>query len=279
LHLEAFIGQGVEKLMNLFVPYDPRDESSVLVIAGDLCSTPDFSASFIKRLADRFLSVVYVLGNHEMYRFDHTVVADTLFKNLNGVSNVFFNASIDSVCFKNVNGIDFAIGTLWGDGGFTLADHGRVGYYMNDFRLIRVNDERFTVDRMIALFKLQRAALELICESFTKSPIVVVTHHLPSRRLVSARFWPGDGSDGANGGFVGDCENLLARTEIAPKLWIHGHTHDTIDTELWDTRVVCRPIGYRGEWASQFNSSMALDHENKPHVEPFFIDAAPYVGN
>jgi Icc-related predicted phosphoesterase len=89
---------------------------------------------------------------------------------------------------------------------------------------------------------------------------VVITHHLPSRRLVSARFWPKDGSDGANGGFVGDCDNIIALHE--PNLWIHGHTHDTIDTELWKTRIICNPAGYRGEWASPFNTYMTTDEKD-----------------
>jgi len=31
------------------------------------------------------------------------------------------------------------------------------------------------------------------------------------------------------------------------KLWIHGHTHDSFDYNIGDTRVVCNPVGYYKE--------------------------------
>jgi hypothetical protein len=100
---------------------------------------------------------------------------------------------------------------------------------------------------------------------------VVITHHLPSRRLVSARFWPGDGSDGANGGFVGQCDDLLAGDD-APDLWVFGHTHDSMDTTLWKTRVMCNPAGYRGEWMTKFNTFMKPNEKGSREVVPVFVD-------
>ena len=41
--------------------------------------------------------------------------------------------------------------------------------------------------------------------------------------------------------------------EHGPDLWIHGHTHDTIDRDLHGTRVVCNPSGYRQEYGTVFN--------------------------
>lgn len=32
-----------------------------------------------------------------------------------------------------------------------------------------------------------------------------------------------------------------------PALWIHGHTHDAFDYELYGTKVVCNPRGYPEE--------------------------------
>jgi hypothetical protein len=124
---------------------------------------------------------------------------------------------------------------------------------------------------MVEEFKKNKAALRAELEKPFDGKTVVVTHHLPSRRLVSARFWPRDGSDGANGGFVGDCENILAYEELAPDLWIHGHTHDSIDTMLWETRIVCGPAGYRGEWHTPHNSYWSADN-GKPCAVPRFVE-------
>ncbi|MGH8196257.1 MAG: hypothetical protein ACREQ8_17955 [Woeseiaceae bacterium] len=35
--------------------------------------------------------------------------------------------------------------------------------------------------------------------------------------------------------------------QFQPTLWIHGHTHEPSDYELFRTRVVCNPRGYPGE--------------------------------
>ena len=32
--------------------------------------------------------------------------------------------------------------------------------------------------------------------------------------------------------------------EHQPRLWIHGHTHESFDYEIGKTRAVCNPRGY-----------------------------------
>lgn len=44
--------------------------------------------------------------------------------------------------------------------------------------------------------------------------------------------------------FVCDVEPLVAAAQ--PKLWIHGHTHESVDYRVGRTRVVCNPHGYAG---------------------------------
>jgi pyruvate carboxylase len=38
--------------------------------------------------------------------------------------------------------------------------------------------------------------------------------------------------------------DLAALVREPVKLWIHGHTHESMDYELNGTRVVCNPRGY-----------------------------------
>ncbi len=42
--------------------------------------------------------------------------------------------------------------------------------------------------------------------------------------------------------------------DAQPQLWVHGHTHASLDYRIGATRVVCNPFGY------------ARDEEN-PHFE------------
>jgi hypothetical protein len=52
-------------------------------------------------------------------------------------------------------------------------------------------------------------------------------------------------NDPLNPAFASRLEGLIERYQ--PAGWIHGHTHDPCDYELFRTRVVCNPRGYPGE--------------------------------
>jgi hypothetical protein len=280
LHLEGFVNRNPETLAIDFLPHDSRDAESVLVLAGDISSAPDQLVGFLQVCLSRFPQVIFIPGNHEFYKHDYfawnSEMSDRFLQYCPGL--IFANGGVG---YTEIEGVRFIYGTLWGDGGPSLADQGAVGYYLNDFRLITNGSHpdhgsfvKFTVRNMIDIHKKQKATIDEYLRMKFAGKSVVITHHLPSRRLVSARFWPKDGSDGANGGFVGNCDDILAY-DHAPDLWIHGHTHDTIDTELWKTRIICNPAGYRGEWATPYNTYMqpAFDPNNKtkPVAVPKFV--------
>lgn len=75
----------------------------------------------------------------------------------------------------------------------------------------------------------------------TELPTVVITHHLPSRRLIHDRF---KGFD--NSGF---CSSLLDHVELRNmKLWVCGHTHEYVSDTICDGRIIyANPIGYPNE--------------------------------
>jgi len=254
LHLEAFSGRDPVTLALDFVPPDERDAESMLILAGDISSGPTQLAGFLKACMNRFQHVLFVPGNHEYYRHNFGAWCRKMADDLPLLgTNLHFVT--DDVRCEVIDGVRFIYGTLWGDGGPTLADRAQVGFYLNDFRLIEKDARvRWTTDDMVELHKAQKQQIREHLETVFEGRTVVVTHHLPSRRLVSDRFWPRDGSDGANGGFASDCDNIICTLE--PWLWVHGHTHDTIDMKLWETRIVCNPAGYRGEWCSEHNSYM-----------------------
>lgn len=275
LHIEAYAGKATEALIDVFLPKDDRDPDSILILAGDISSNLDQLVDFLALVEQHFKHVLFVPGNHCYYRHDMVewnVTARATFDQR--LKNTTY--AIGEVLSTVIDGIRFIFGTLWADGGPTLADRGQVGHYLNDFRLITMpgrdysqTRRRFSVDDMVAIHRQQKADITRFLETPFDGRTVVVTHHLPSRRLVSPRFWPDDGSDGANGGFASDCDNLFIDHE--PDLWIFGHTHDRISTKLWNTRVECNPAGYRGEWATEHNSFMQVQLENGKQV----VRAAP----
>jgi Icc-related predicted phosphoesterase len=80
---------------------------------------------------------------------------------------------------------------------------------------------------------------------------VVVTHHLPSKRSVAPCFE----GDSLNRFFLCDVDDLIERA--GPALWVHGHTHCSVGTNVGRTRIVCNPLGYSG-WEENSNFDRKL---------------------
>jgi hypothetical protein len=58
--------------------------------------------------------------------------------------------------------------------------------------------------------------------------------------------------------FVCDLTDLIMRRQ--PGLWLHGHTHDSGDTQIGKTRLVCNPFGYAGRNQNpSFNDRLIIE--------------------
>jgi hypothetical protein len=68
---------------------------------------------------------------------------------------------------------------------------------------------------------------------------LVMTHHTPSFMSIHPKY----GNDLLNHAYSSDLSNLILDN---PKIknWTHGHTHDSFDYCIGDTRVMCNPRGY-----------------------------------
>lgn len=252
LHLEAWLGSRTEFLFSSFIkPFD-KDDDSILVLAGDISSNTEQLLEFLQEAVKRFEHVVYVPGNHELYRKNFTVWNEKM-RGLLATIPGLTATTADTTAVQVVGGVRFILSTMWADGGITPFEAYDVGRSLNDFRLITKGSEnfRFTVDDMRIEYNKARDLIAAALNEPFSGTTVVVTHHLPSRKLVAERFLASDGSDGINGGFVGDCTKIL-ESDNAPDLWLHGHTHDRISKTLGKTRIECNPTGYRGEWSNGF---------------------------
>lgn len=254
LHLEAFRGRDMEALVVDVLHTDEQDADSVLVLAGDISSDPNQLITFIKAIEPRFAKVIYIPGNHEYYRHNY----DAWNSEMNDRFAVTLTNTVwanDDVGVYTDGNVRVIFGTLWADGGTSLAEQARVGYGLNDFRVIsigaKMNENRqFTVTDMIKIHKKQKATITTLLNASFDGTTVVATHHMPTYRLCHPRF----GSD-INGGFAANCEDILAY-DHAPAVWIYGHTHDSGDGVMWKTRLVANPRGYPQEFSSdsEFNS-------------------------
>ena len=129
------------------------------------------------------------------------------------------------------------------------------GYSMNDYRQIWCLDhgeelllrpEDVYADHIAALKALD-AAVGYAREK--GKPLIVMTHHAPSKRSCHPRYHR---QYELNGCYNSDLEHLMG-PHIA--LWVHGHTHDSYDYEINGTRVVCNPRGYWSQDMRGLNKS------------------------
>ncbi|TCS33751.1 Icc-related predicted phosphoesterase [Paucimonas lemoignei] len=206
-------------------------EADVLVIAGDIHHGP----MAIDTFADWPVPVVYVHGNHELYRHEYGAMLKALRARAQG-SNVHFLERDEVV----IQGVRFLGCCLWTD--YCLPPYEMDSAMqaaegtLPDHRLIRFGVDVFSARDAQHIHAQSRHWLEnKLAESFA-GPTVVVSHHGPHPESVHARF----AGSIINAAFVSDLTPLLGRAQ----LWIHGHVHDSFDYEVAGTRVVTNPRGY-----------------------------------
>lgn len=216
------------------------DDADVLVLAGDILPLKyvDEVRKYLGAFCERYGDVIYVPGNHEYYGTDvrsaHVV--------LGAVENEISNLRVLKNSWLHLNGKSFFGGTMW----FPELPKGleHLKEMMNDF---------FQIQGIEPFCYSQHRDFRRMAASILNDKIVVISHHLPSWESVDVKYT----ASPLNRFFVGDCEDLIK--SFQPKLWIHGHTHDSCDyvgqrfplregdtPTLGNTRVICNPYGYNG---------------------------------
>ncbi|HEX7074359.1 MAG TPA: metallophosphoesterase [Hyphomicrobiaceae bacterium] len=219
-----------------FVP--PETDAEAVILAGDIGVGVEGMRWAARHFPVR--PVIYVPGNHEFYGHDIDLTAE-----LDAAAPDNITLLSDDVLV--LDGVRFLGSTLWTD--FKLHGEGeawfareRARQSMNDFFRIRQGGHTFRPEDSVVLHEASRAWLERQLEQAFDGPTVVITHHLPALKSVAPRY----ANDALNPAFASRLEGLI--DEYQPALWIHGHTHDACDYELFRTRVVCNPRGYPGEY-------------------------------
>lgn len=199
-----------------------NSDFDVLVLAGDIADVERLyhSATMIaEAVAPK--PVVYVLGNHEAYggtleraELEASVSADVC-KNLHILERDIIE----------LNGQRFVGCTLWYEHpGWLPSDED-----MGDFEYIQ-GTRLWLPDRAKESAKFLRETVQ--------PGDVVVTHFLPHRKSILPKFE----HSSLNRYFLHNVGDVVEHGEA--KLWIHGHTHGSLDYRVGKTRVVCNPFGY-----------------------------------
>ena len=220
-------------LVDIRVPVMKDDAETILLLPGDIGSyrRRNVYRWVVERLAQRFLAVYDIPGNHYGYGGTDWDVCESP----SPLSNYHFGATL-------AHGI-LTAATLWADfqrGNPEVEEQCRVG--MNDFRQIR----GITPAKVKTRHREHLAFLE----EHVQPGGIVMTHFAPSWQSIS----PDYGTSELNGYYASDLEDLILRKR--PALWVHGHIHARSDYRIGGTRVICNPAGYEG-----------LDHDPRLRVE------------
>jgi predicted phosphodiesterase len=215
LHFEFHKDSGITYRKSLVTDAD------VLVLAGDI-ATWDIIPKALAYFSKKYKHVVYVPGNHEYYLSSPEEVSAILSEVVNGYDNVhWLNDSA-----VTIEGQRFIGCTLWFRDDPNNIHH---QHRLSDFNVIRKFVPWVYTTNVCSVIYLE--------ENVTKDDIVV-THHMPTDRSTPNFFANGP----LNRFFVCDMEELIY--EARPKMWIHGHTHNSFDYKMLHTRVICNPFGY-----------------------------------
>lgn len=227
-----------------------RTDCDVLVLPGDIVVAAQLHK--LRNICrEKECPIVYVTGNHEYYGGIIDEV-DAAIKEIEQEFDHFHFLKNESVVIDDVR---FLGGTLWSN--FDLSGNPQAFAHMvkrgiSDFHRVRIDPVRLFNGDHCRNFNLEARAY--LAEELTKpfeGKSVVVTHFCPSPKCIVPMF---EGSP-LNPYFTCNCEDLM-ENDIA--LWIHGHTHASIDVQCNGTRIVANPRGYHTE-NKQFNNKLVVE--------------------
>lgn len=240
------------------MPIMEGESEDILVLAGDvgLATRPESFAPFIFEMAERFHTVIWVMGNHEHYDGNIESTHELIRAEIPNITNVFL---ADNTVIK-IDNMNFICATLWAS--FDFGDYmvmNMANLHMKDHRLIKITDPRLGHEDKLRpkhTFTMHNDARRFIFEAaeasrreFAKNRIdgrtIIVTHHGPSFQSIT----PSITNSFLNGAYVTDLESDIKREE--PHLWIHGHTHVSREYKIGKTVIKCNPRGY---FAQNLNS-------------------------
>lgn len=226
-----------------------QTDADLILVAGDTANS-DAGMQWLQQQAElNDKPVITIAGNHEYFSEDVLAFDDKLSQ-----WDTFDKASSKGLKFLQCQQLDFGeiriLGcTLWTDYQFEATSETResVMAFMRDYRQIMAGAELFSPEMSVQIHQRHRAWLkQALIEAHSEGKcVVVMTHHSVTPRSVSEQY----AGRPSNAAFVTDLSSWMHQ-DWAPKLWLHGHTHEAFDYVEGKTRVIVNPRAYPGEVSS-----------------------------
>ena len=223
------------------------DCPDLVILAGDIGvrALEDNLADVLTYYPDS--KFIVVPGNHEYYSYDfdkRNVEMREICERL----GIFFMLSGAGLMIDDVY---FIGSTCWSDmssirGTPARADKTIIEANINDFRLIKNGESKWTADDMCWVSATEKRTLEHLMitakEVVPEMKVVVISHFPPLLELVNPIF----PKDAFTSYFHNDWSDLILKYE--PYAWIYGHTHYNSPVDKFgETRLLSNQFGYNKE--------------------------------
>jgi 3',5'-cyclic AMP phosphodiesterase CpdA len=230
-----------------YTPAQPAADT--VVLAGDIHVGRGGIGWIKKHFPEK--PVIYVAGNHEFYGNSVRAQLNELRSAAEG-SNICFleNESIQ------VGDFTFLGCTLWTDfkawanpkEAMLAAKKG-----IRDFNDILGRTDWFHPEDSVVL---HQQSFDWLKDELKKHPpekTVVLTHHAPSEKSIP----PQHVGDILNGAFVSPLDDFVKESGVP--LWVHGHTHYSVDYKIGKTRVFSNQRGYAWDKDKHFKPDAVIE--------------------
>jgi Icc-related predicted phosphoesterase len=226
-----------------------KGDTDVLILAGDIAQGIH---PFVFEAIETVPHVLYVPGNHEYYTSSIEKV-DFEFKGLDAKYSNFHYMNPKSV---KINGWHFAGVAFWTDFCNELWYMQNAEKYMNDYRYITYKGTPLMPSDTKAFHE---EAVEWL--QSLEDVDVVITHHAPSFRSISGKHIKDPMK--INPAYASDTDWLVKK--LSPYLWVHGHTHGSVEYLIGNTVVGSNCLGY-GDENPQFDPGLQLNLIEYPEL-------------
>ena len=243
LHIDSYVRRGE------FVGEIPKTSADIIVVAGDTANS-DQGMRWLQAQAKRLaLPIITIAGNHEYFGEDVLSFDSRLatWDNFDAVSGL----GLKVLQCQHIDIVDVRIlgCTLWTDYQYQATDETQAAAvrFMRDYQQIKAGETLFTPELSVQIHNQHRRWLKQALKdaAAVNKKVVVMTHHSISPQSVSEKY----AKLPSNAAFVSDLSAWMYE-DWAPKLWVHGHTHEAFDYQIGHTRVVVNPRAYPGEISS-----------------------------
>ncbi len=205
----------------------------ILILAGDIVpfAAMEDHPDFFNYIADHFKQTFWIPGNHEYYHSDAARYSQEL------IEKIRDNISLVNNHVIILDGIRFIFTMLWSS--ISPENQWHMHHNMSDFRVIKFNNELFSINHFNALHEECKSFLIQELNKKFLGKTVVTTHHVPTLFNYPSRYK----TSILNQAFAVEMFDLIQDSSI--DYWIYGHSHvNTPEFTIGNTHLLTNQLGY-----------------------------------